>query len=421
MKTTAKLNPDSMPCTVGQVKAMIESLDVDIPVESIVNAIVTGEHSEKLAATVGAKAQRSTEHLLDAMRRDVVNATNQSRAALELSQGTDAIYKATMEKVEKALADKSTSVTTVRRIKAALVSPTPSTGANPVEQAMQQYCEPKNSAYPVLVMGDPSAGKTYTTRKWGESKFDLFIEQSCHQGIEARDILGGNILTSCPKSGGMISRWVDGRVTYAVRMAAAGKSVLLLLDEIYRAPQREMNALLGFLSPVTKPDGSKVYRLCSDKPIDDGHGNLIPEVVECPVENLAIVGTTNVGGQFQIESPDPAMKTRWVMVYVHLTADDFKSVVLGYVKGAKFRESVANELTRFWTEMSVLKADGYIEDCPTYRTIERAISIAKSDDKKDIGAAVEEGIYSYVGIDLNGRPETEQINKVKSVIKSIWG
>ena len=387
--------------TRDDLKTALDSLSLDLEVDtaSVINDIgsIAGQ-AETLAAIVSPHIRGNADHIKD----DLIKSMSDMISDLEA-------------KLNTALLDKPTK-TAKRKVVAKVFG---AVATNAVEKALSKYCIAGDARYPVLVMGDPSAGKTYSTRKWGETHFDEFIEVACHQGIEARDLLGGHILCETAK-GGMATKWIDGRVSRAVRLAASGKSVLLLLDEIYRCPSREANVLLGMLSAVTKADGSKWYRLCSDMPTVDKDGAMILETIECPVENLAIVGTTNVGGDFQIEDPDPAMKTRWHMVYVSITPDAFLSVVSATVSRLGFRVSLADEIQKFWKQMTILKADSFIDAVPTYRTIDRALECATSDSAEHINESFQDGIYSWVGINLDGKPEPQQVEQVKNTINNIW-
>jgi hypothetical protein len=397
-----KNNTDSTALiTRKELQATIDSLSFEVDPETVINDIRQAGLADKLA---------------DLLRPHIPVGVSEGEVHGHLHSQLDIRLALLAEQIEGAI--KSAPVAVKRKV-ARVVDPKVATSENPVEKAMQKFCQPKAARYPVLVMGDPSAGKTYTSRKWGEANFDHYIECGCHQGIESRDFLGGPVICETAK-GGMASRWVDGKVTRAVRLAASGESVLLLLDEIYRCQSRELNVLLPMLSPVEKEDGSKWYRLCSDRPIEDGKGNLMLETLECPVENLAIVGTTNVGGDFQIEDPDPAMKTRWEMVYIQLTADDIRKVVSGMVSSLGFRATLTEEVVAFWTRMNALKRDSFVDAIPTYRTIERALECADSDSKEHINASFADRATSWVAINLDGRPEPQQIQHCINAINTVW-
>ena len=180
----------------------------------------------------------------------------------------------------------------------AMQSATPSTRAR-VALAVQQHTSPNaiiaalSAVYrigavpscPVLLASPPSLGKTHSVRQFA-SQYDAYLEHGCSADMdEIATLLGGPVPDG--KGGFLV---VDGVLVQAVRTAATGRSVLLLLDELLRLSGSAQEWLLTFLTGVQTATG-RVYRIRTRR-VDPVTGAL--EVIECPAESLHIVGACNL-------------------------------------------------------------------------------------------------------------------------------
>jgi hypothetical protein len=180
----------------------------------------------------------------------------------------------------------------------AMQSATPATRAR-VALAVQQHTSPNaiisalSAVYrigaapscPVLLASPPSLGKTHSVRQFA-AQYDAYLEHGCSADMdEIATLLGGPVPDG---TGGFIV--VDGVLVQAVRTASTGRNVLLLLDELLRLSGSAQEWLLTFLTGVQTPAG-RVYRIRTRR-VDPVTGAL--EVIECPAENLHIVGACNL-------------------------------------------------------------------------------------------------------------------------------
>lgn len=163
----------------------------------------------------------------------------------------------------------------------------------------------------ILLSGPAGTSKTYTA--------DQFLTaQGCHKefvaghaGLESTDLLGYPIRHT---DGSFV--WMDGALTAAFRRAQTEK-VGLFIDELLRIPARELNILIGALTP----NSSKQFVLRTNRltDIEDGIGT--SETLIVPMENLWVVATTNVGSNYNVEDMDLALNDRFVTHDVSISDD----------------------------------------------------------------------------------------------------
>jgi MoxR-like ATPase len=308
--------------------------------------------------------------------------------------------------INNALSAPDASPSKVRR-KLSPVLP-PSGKANVVEQQIERFCAPKRAIVPLLLLGEQGAGKTYGVRSVAKN-YDHFIEVPCHAGMEAKDFIGG------PLPDGNKFSWTDGGIARAFRLAAAGKSVLLLVDEIFRVPTAQRSVFLTCLSP-DETGAEPVYKLKTERVIDEKGGVKFTEELIAPVANLSIVGTTNIGGQFAVSEDDPAMAERWMFHYVYCTAPEIKrvikSVLLEYSASESEADDISDKYVAFWQKASELKKLGTINLAPTIRTLTRAVKIATAHTALAHHEAVMTVAPMWAGTDLDGRLNTQQIENI---------
>jgi hypothetical protein len=268
----------------------------------------------------------------------------------------------------------------------------------------------KHRKFPVLVFGEFGEGKTTDARAFAEKdKFDVVIECHGHAGMEAIDFLGGTL--ALPGKEGLA--WVDGPVTEAFRHAAAGRRVLLIVDEIRRVPRRERSVFLSALSPATTKDGKIIYRMKSGRPVFSSFKDLPPviETLECPESHLSIIGTTNAGGSYDVEEDDPAEASRWHQVYYKMPDPRKLGILKSECKALGFAPSAAESLVKFGKMVRKLKEDGQAKQAPSLRELVRALHVA--DSVRGLPGTLKDMAASWVGLNTDGSPNAAQVRCIE--------
>lgn len=200
----------------------------------------------------------------------------------------------------KALLDGGKASVSVREPRVA-ISLASASGNIIVEQLTRYYTPGQDAPANVLVASPPSLGKSFAIRLLGQS-YDRYLEHGCSDDMDEISTLLGSPIPD--GNGGFLI--VDGVLTEAMREAAAGRTVLFLLDEVLRLSPRAQEWLLTFLTGVKTPEG-RVYRLRTRKALG---GSL--EMLQAPCANLHIVGATNLG----VMSPVEAFWSRWETIRI---------------------------------------------------------------------------------------------------------
>jgi MoxR-like ATPase len=260
---------------------------------------------------------------------------------------------------------------------------------------------------PILLEGEKGWGKTREARVLAEALNARLVEVQGHESVEAADLTGYTVRH------GHDMVWKDGRLSQAFRLAAKGEKIVLLLDELLRIPQRQLSVLLSALSPYK---GN--YYLATGRIVDvvDGIGS--EETIVCPVENLYVVGTTNVGAQYAVDAMDPALQERFLLIRKAIDVAILKSAVLEKATEKGFTPSVADKCVEFFKAMAALRPNSLVADVPNPRTMVRAVHL--SDTEADMKASVMAQALTWVGRDVEGNPIPEQEEAVIKAINKVW-
>lgn len=289
---------------------------------------------------------------------------------------------------------------------------------------------------PVLVEGDRGSGKTYEAFEYAKS---LNIEPSFvggHAGIESIDLLGclvpyagqenklqdtsvsaadffsGDYQMNISSNNSNSLIWKDGPIAEAFRKAQNGEKAILIIDELLRIPQRELNILLTALSPI---DGK--YNLRTGRILEVINGVAREEILSCDTRDLFVLATTNVGGQYAVDTIDPALAERFVVVRKDTEQNTLVNILKNKAKLKGFSETLAEQAGLFFNRMNNAKEQGLIEEVPTLRTLSRAFDLAEKEDE------VKDYIFDqhllWVARDVYGKPDKEQVRCVKRILEDI--
>jgi MoxR-like ATPase len=222
--------------------------------------------------------------------------------------------------------------------------------------------------------------------------------------LEAIDLLGHLI----PMGGAdKTFVWKDGPLSEAFRKASKGEKVVFLIDELLRAPQRELAILLTALSPF---EGRYFLRTGRVVSVEDGVAQ--EETLMAPIDNLAIVATTNVS--HFVEECDPALRERFIVTYKDMTEAELKPILIATAKARGMDAEVIEPLLKFFKVGRKAQVEGLLLEGPSARTLCRAIEHSQSKD--EIQDWLLDQALLWVRRDLDGAPNQEQLDQCRTLI-----
>lgn len=179
--------------------------------------------------------------------------------------------------------------------------------------------------YNALLTGPQGTGKTRCVNMTAKMAGASVVLIEGKDGLTDLDIIGGYVKNATGLA------WKDGPLVRAMKMAAAGKLVLLFIDEINRIRSEYLNLLMGAMNPKSGDDLRAM-----GEPVE-GPGPFysleIPGesvTVWCPVAFLRYVGAGNFGAGFAVYSVDHALRSRFAVCldFDYLAADDEVKLVV---------------------------------------------------------------------------------------------
>jgi len=261
----------------------------------------------------------------------------------------------------------------------------------------------------ILLEGDKGSGKTYAATMWAKEQAIDPIFIGGHEQFESIDFLGHYIQQ---RDAQLI--WKDGALSEAFRKAKSGQKTLLILDEILRVPKRELNILISALSPI---DG--MYVLRTGRALNAVDDIAVEEVIKAPVENLWVIGTTNIGDGYEVETIDEALIDRFKPIRKDTTEDELKQILISSSQKRKFSVNSVEKLMNFYKKMKRLQETSIIEKIVNIRHLSEAIEFANDED--EIRVILDDSILLWVEREYNGRPNEEQIEAIRTVLGVVYG
>ena len=256
----------------------------------------------------------------------------------------------------------------------------------------------------LLIQGEKGGGKTYMVSKLLEDRADEFasVDIRGHEGMEAIDLLGYYIKTD---SGGLV--WKDGPLTSAFRSAASGTKTILSIDEMLRIPKRELNILVGALSPNSSGEFKLDTNQAEDIEIDDdGHAIAKTETLVVKKDMLWCIGTTNAGAGYAVDTIDEALADRFRTIIKRVGEKEMKKILEKTAKDYGHDKSTVTKLMKFYKGFNALKDSGELTKLLNLRHLAEILEFSENND---IAEAAEDLIPTLTTMDQHGYPnETQQ-------------
>ena len=270
----------------------------------------------------------------------------------------------------------------------------------------------------ILVTGQAGVSKTYTVSQYAEAEDRKMFFKALDNGTETIDLVGHLIKLTNGEFA-----WKDGVVTQAFRSAAKGEKVLLFIDELLRAPDKELSLLVGCLTPDSR--GKLVLR--TGRPLEDTlvDGVVEEEVLECTLENLWCVATTNQGRGYHTGKIDMALKDRFRIFEQTMSEETSRDIATTVLKASPYGSKLSDTaiegiIEKMYKVVSAVAAhvdgDGKLKQYITIRHITEVINTSKK--VKDIKPRMMDLVSNLIMIDSSGNLNIEQREIIKSYIKT---
>jgi hypothetical protein len=173
--------------------------------------------------------------------------------------------------------------------------------------------------------------------------------------------------------------------------------------------------MISGLSPIQQPDGVWCYRFSTDR-ITEVKDGLVTnsETLLAPCHLLSILGSTNVGPAFDVQAGDPAEAGRWLPYDLETTPESVKRIIATVLKDYSMSIGLTPKFVKLLEEGTKLKADHFLALEPDTRILCDGIKLAANE--MDIGQALLHAALVWVGHDLNGNREPEQLDQLQKLV-----
>lgn len=300
---------------------------------------------------------------------------------------------------------------------------------------LQRYAFKKH----ILTTGPKGFGKTWEAYQFIDDQKipekDVF-EIGGFEGLESIDLLGQNIpyVKEVKKSKKAITLkgnnsfassddtehiqdlvWLNGALSAAFANASKGNKTVLLIDEMFRIPARELSILIASLTP----DNKGFFTLRTRRVLGlDENGCGIEEVIKVKKENLWVMATTNVGADYDIEEIDAAFEDRFMIIHKSPQRTTIKTIVENAAKERKFSTSLVKNLMEFYDKISSYNSIGELSKIINTRHLSEAIELANDED--DIVEVLRDMKLKWIDRDISGEPDATHIELIDKTLASIW-
>lgn len=281
------------------------------------------------------------------------------------------------------------------------------------DQLMQKYAFKKH----IILEGDKGSGKTHTAHAFCDQNEWEKVFIAGNASMESTDLLGHLIqvseFPSKEKGQGKLFdpdplpitsiRWKDGPLSEAFRKARSGKKVVLIYDELLRTPGRELNILVGALSPI-----NGFYALRTGKATGVGsEGEVLEETLFAPTKNLWVIATTNIGSAYQVDEIDLALEDRFRKIRKDTNPEEIEKILSKEAASRGYlAKPVVEKLLKFLEITEALRRDGKINKFVNLRHLIEAIQF--SENELDIKETLWETRGAWIENDIDGHPIKEQ-------------
>ena len=258
----------------------------------------------------------------------------------------------------------------------------------------------------VLIKGERGTSKTFSLDKFLNDNELTTIFMTAHEGVESQDMVG---YYTKDATGGLV--WLDGTLTQAFRLAQKQK-VVLFIDEMLRIPARELNVLIGSISPSSK--GTFKLRTNRIVNISDGIGET--EILEVPQENLWVAATTNVGAKYNVDEIDHALSDRFRVYEKTLTPFETRQIITFWLDMRGFDSKWVDRFVNLEEKIRALFNSGEIENIINIRHISELIQYAETES--DFISYAVDLLPNLCGVDMNGQIEKTEKELILKLIKN---
>ena len=259
----------------------------------------------------------------------------------------------------------------------------------------------------ILLSGKAGTTKTYTADKYIDTLGCHKEFVAGHAGLESTDLLGYPIRHV---DGNFI--WMDGPLTAAFRKAQTEKTALFI-DELLRIPAKELNILVGSLTP----NSANQFVLRTNRLVDVKGDVGKSETLIVPVENLWVIATTNLGSNYNVEEMDVALNDRFITHDVTIEDATVKQIIENNNPHKHSKTALSKSFKAFQAINALVKAQELSYDI-NVRHITKVIKNAETDEA--LKSYFFDMAPNIVSRTTEGTLNTVELKIYKDVIKSIF-